>query len=177
MDAVDHLLTIAEISVAIAGFAGIIATFQFQQIEHVSRGRVLAVWMIVNISLCMAFFSVLPFALINLGLEEWLVWSISSTLIGICSVVGSPFIIRNMSLQRETLPLRILFRSLPVVQMALVVVNFLNAFGILFDHEAGPFLVIIIFSLSIVCYNFSRLLVRPLWKMVELREAINSDSG
>jgi hypothetical protein len=88
-----------------------------------------------------------------------------------------PFIIRNMSLQREALSVRILFSSFPVVGMALVVVNFLNAFGILFDHEVGPFLVIIIFSLSLVCYNFSRLLMRPLWKMVEQREAVPSEKG
>jgi hypothetical protein len=36
MEAVDSLLTVAEISVALAGFAGIIATFQLRQIEHVS---------------------------------------------------------------------------------------------------------------------------------------------
>ena len=50
MEQIDQLLTIAEISFALAGFAGVIATFQFRQQERVTRGQAISLSMIVNIS-------------------------------------------------------------------------------------------------------------------------------
>jgi hypothetical protein len=174
MNVIDNLLTIAEIAVALAGFAGIIATFQLGQIEHISRGRVLALWMVVNISLGVGLFSLLPLGLINFGFEDGVVWAISSTLIAIVSIIEVPFIIRNMNLQRENYSVRIVFYSIELVGFVLVVVNFLNALGIVFHREFGPFLAIIIYSLFLVGWNFSRLLMQPLWKMVEEREGLAS---
>ena len=177
MDVVDSLLTVAEISVALAGFAGVIATFQLGQLEHLSRGRVVAVWMIVNISLFMAFFSVLPFFLVQLGLEEKTIWAISSALMVVYLFAYSPIFFRNVNMSPETLPIRILFLSFPIFGLALLVANLLNALGIIFDQELGPFLAAVIFSLCIVSYNFSRLLMRPLWKLVEKREVMSSAEG
>jgi len=177
MNETDNLLTIAEIAVALAGFAGIIATFQLGQLEHISRGRVLAVWMVVNISLGVGLFSLLPLGLINFGIEAEVVWAISSALMAIVSIIQAPFIIRNMNLQRENFSVRIVFYSIELVGFALVVVNILNALGIVFHREFGPFLAIIMYSLFLVGWNFSRLLMRPLWKLVEKRERLTSDSG
>ena len=177
MDVVESLLTVAEISVALAGFAGVIAQFQLGRLEHVSRGRVAAVWMIVNIGFFGAFFSALPFFLVQLGFEEKTVWAISSALMVVYAIAYSPFFLRSIDLSRETLPVRILFISYPFFGLALLVVNFLNALGILFDQESGPFIAAIIFGLYLVCYNFSRLLMRPLWNMVKKREAMSSDEG
>lgn len=177
MEMVEHLITVAEISVALAGFAGIIATFQLWQIEHVSRGRVLALWMVVNISLRMAFISGFPLVLLGFGVDGGVVWAICSALLAIGSITESPFIIRNMNLQRENYSTRILFGSLMAVGAILVVINILNALGVVFHNEFGPFFALILFHLSIVGWNFSRLLMRPLWKMVEEREAATSSNG
>ena len=177
MNVIDNLLTIAEIAIALAGFAGIIATFQLGQLEHISRGRVLAVWMIVNTSLSVGFFSLLPIGLISFGLKAEVVWAISSTLIAIVSIILTPFVIRNMNLQREKISVRVVFYSIWLVGFALVVVNFLNGLGIVFHREFGPFFAIIMYSLFIVGWNFSRLLMLPLWKMVEKREGLTSDNG
>ena len=177
MEIVESLLTVAEISIAVAGFSGVIATFQLRQIEHVSRGRVVAVWMIVNISLFMALFCALPFVLVQFALEDKSVWAISSALLGVYGITIGPFVIRNMRLRREKLQVRILFTSLPIIGVALVVVNFLNSLGIIFSQEAGPFLALVVFLLSLACYNFARLMMRPLWKMVNQREAMSSSKG
>ena len=133
--------------------------------------------MIVNIGLFMAFFSALPFLLVQFGLEEKSVWAISSTLIAVLSLLASPFIIRNMSLARETWPTRIWFASFPIMGLILIVLNILNALGIIFDQQIGPFLAAVAFYLALVCYNFSRLLMQPLWKMVRQREAMSSTEG
>jgi len=177
MEMVEHLITVAEISVALAGFAGIIATFQLGQIEHVSRGRVLALWMVVNISLRMAFISGFPLVLLGFGVDGGVVWAICSALLVIGAITGTPFIIRNMNLQRESYATRVLFSAIMAVGALLVVINILNVIGVIFHSEFGPFFALIMYQLALVGWNFSRLLMRPLWKMVEEREAAASSNA
>ena len=56
MDASKLLLVGIEVSVAFAGFAGVIATFQFKDAVRIDRGDVVGVTMIVNFGLWCAFF-------------------------------------------------------------------------------------------------------------------------
>lgn len=83
MNEIEQFLTIAEVSAAPAGFAGIVATFLFGQQANIYRGHVLALSMIVNISLVGAFFSVLPLIFLNCGMAEQDVWSLCSALMGV----------------------------------------------------------------------------------------------
>lgn len=176
MDAANQLLTLAEISIALAGFSGIIATFQFQQEAHISRGQVLSLSVIVIISLAAAFCSVLPLALLNFGFAERSVWSISSFVGGVFWLAGLIFTVRKMRLDAVAPPTRILI----VLFLALVAVasmaNFLNTFGIIFDQEFGPYFAAFIYGFCLVLYNFSRLLLQPLWKIVRRQEAALSSA-
>ena len=171
MDYSDQLLTFAEISIALAGFAGIIATFQFKKEEHISRGRVLDLSMIVNISLLCAFMSVFPLALLNFGITERAVWAFCSSVAGILWLGVILFILRNMNADNVAKPLRILFAFLFIYSSSTAVILFLNAFGIIFNQEFGPYFAAFILAFFMVCFNFSRLLMHPLWKALRKQEA------
>lgn len=172
MDATNQLLTLAEISIALAGFSGIIATFQFQQKAHLSRGQVLSLSVIVIISLAAAFCSVLPLALLNFGFEERAVWSISSFLGGVFWLLGLIFTIRNIRLDAVALTTRILIGFFLALVAVASMANFLNTFGIIFDQEFGPYFAAFLYGFLLVLYNFSRLLLHPLWKVVRRQEAV-----
>ena len=79
----DLLLVGAEVSVAFAGFSGIIATFQFRDATLIKRGDIVALTMIVQFSLLCAFFSVFPVLLSIFGIDGTTVWSISSALVAL----------------------------------------------------------------------------------------------
>lgn len=170
MDAANQLLTLAEISIALAGFSGIIATFQFEEKKHISRGHVLSLSVIVGISLAAAFCAVLPLALFNFGFEEPMVWSISSFVGGVLWLSGSIFTIRNLSTGTVKLPTKVLIHVFIALSVSAAMANLLNTAGIVFDREFGPYFAAFIFGFCLVLYNFSRLLLHPLWKVVNEKE-------
>lgn len=167
MDTSSQLLTFAEISIALAGFAGIVATFQSRQQGGISHGRVLDLWIIVNVSLAGAFASVLPLVLLNFGVQEPKVWSICSSLMGINQLAFSYFLFRKTRLNLFKLSIRVLYLFLFFISLITAIANFLNASGLVFDRELGPYFVTIIFNFWIVGMSFSRLLMRPLWKSIQ----------
>ncbi len=81
MDGSDQLLIITEVSVALAGFAGVVSAYQYKEGVHLRRGDALGIAMMVNIGLVDAFFSLLPLMLFGLGIGETLSWKLSSALI------------------------------------------------------------------------------------------------
>ena len=175
MDAADQLLTLAEISVALAGFAGIIASFQFRQDVHFSRGKVISLAIIVYISLGGAFFAGFPILLMNFGLSEADVWKWSSLLIGINQILVGAFLWRNSPISDWVSISRIMFISLFTLSGVLAICNLMNAFGYIFEKSFGIFFAIYMFNLGIVCINFARLMMVPLWRA--LREDGNSAIG
>ena len=166
MDQIDQLLTIAEISVALAGFAGVIATFQFRQNDRVKHGHAISLSMIVNISLVGAFFAALPIGLLNFGIDESQVWSISSFLFGINQIIFIIYIYRNMTLDLLDTPIRILFASFFIIGTLIAIANFLNSLGIGFSRVYGPIFLTFLFNFALVGFIFSRLLMYPIWKSV-----------
>ena len=78
MEPSDFLLVGIEVSVAFAGFAGIIATFQFSDRTKIKRGDVVGLTMIVQNSLLAAFASALPLVLYTFDLSDETIWSLVS---------------------------------------------------------------------------------------------------
>lgn len=173
MDAADQLLTLAEISVALAGFAGIIATFQFGKQTAVSRGYALSLSIVIIISMAAVVCSVLPLALINFGFEGRSIWAISSFVGGLFWLAGSIFTFRNMSVRKFGLANRIFFIALLTLAVVSSIANFLNAFGIVFDQEYGPYFAAFLFGFFLVLYNFSRILLIPVWAGVDQRKVVD----
>ena len=171
MDESDLLLVGIEVSVAFAGFAGIIATFQFRDGAGINRGHIVGLMIIVNFSLMCAFFSVLPPLLSILRFDDATIWSIGSVLACIYIPNRMYHIHRNMSVVAVRRSTRLLFQALFGVAALLFASNALNVSNQVFHREPGPYIAGIVFGLGVVGYMFARLLLRPLWRALREQEA------
>ncbi len=173
MESTDLLLVGAEVSIAFAGFAGIIATFQFRGAERVRRGDVVGLAMIVQLSLNCALLSALPLLLSTFKLEAATIWTICSLYGGTYTVYTMQSVHRNMRGATQQWTLRLLFGSFQAVFASVVFIQFLNASNLIFHREPGPYIAGIVLGLGLVGYMFGRLLLRPLWIAVSEQEAAN----
>ncbi len=173
MFASDLLLVGAEVSVAFAGFSGIIATFQFRDETRIKRGDIVALSMIVQLSLLGALFSVFPFLLSIFGLEDATVWTISSVF-GAIAAAGCMYSVdRGMRNAVRKKSLRFLFGTMQGITFLFILAMTLNAVDVVFHREPGPFIAVLVWALALVGYMFGRLLLRPLWRGVHEQEAAN----
>lgn len=173
MEATDLLLVGAEVCVAFAGFAGIIATFQFKDIRQIKRGDVVGLTMIVQISLGCALLTVIPILLSIIGIDDGTVWSTCSAFGASWGAYTMYIVDRDIRGAVRRTSLRILFGGLQGVAGLLIISLILNTVDIFFHREPGPYLVGLILCLSLVSYMFTRLLLRPLWRAVRKQESAN----
>ena len=171
MESLDILILAVEASIALAGFAGIIATFQFGEGQDVRRGDAVGLAMIVQFSLLVALASAIPIGLFSLGLEEEIIWTASS-------VTGAMLIVPGLRANRKSLggvkskaKLRPFFMFGHIVSSCFIVVYVMNVLGIVFHRESGPLICANIWFLSLAGFMFSRLLLRPVWRNVRKQEA------
>jgi len=170
METNDLLLVGTEVSVALAGFAGIVATFQFRDDESIKRGDVVALTMIVQLSLGCALLTIIPILLSIIGFDEERLWVV-------CSLIGAAWgayhmyiVDRGMRGAVRRTSLRILFGGFQGVFGIIVASLLLNTVDIFFHKGPGPYLIGIVLCLSLVGYMFTRLLVHPLWQTIGMRE-------
>jgi hypothetical protein len=174
MDESALLLVGIEVSVAFAGFAGIIATFQNRDEAKVDRAHVVGLTMIVNFSLMGAFFCALPLLLSVLRVEETTIWATSSGLQCVYTLNRMHYIHQNMSVVALRSSSRLLFRILQGGASLIAIALALNAANQVFHREPGPSIAAIFFGLGLVGFMFARLLLRPLWRVVREREGASS---
>lgn len=173
MEITDLLLVGMEISVAFAGFAGIIATFQYRGGKQAKRGDVIGIAMIVNLSLGCAFLSSLPLLLSTFNIEAETIWTVCSLFTAFYTLYVMQSINRNLQRAVKKLATRLLFGSFYVAGSCSVLAQFLNAADLVFHREPGPYIIGISYGLSLVGYMFGRLLLHPLWVGVREQEAAN----
>lgn len=171
MEAADILLVGAEVSVAFAGFAGIIATFKFRDGQKISRGNFEGLSIIVNFGLGGAFFSVLPLVLSLFGMADKATWSISSLIFGCYLCYHFYSLLMGTRASNMKSSTKIFFSGVFVVAAATIIAVFANAAGIIFSQEPGPYVATIMFGLGLVGLMFSRLLLRPLRRSVQTQAA------
>jgi hypothetical protein len=126
--------------------------------------------MIVYISLVAALFCAVPLVLINFEVNERITWAISSGLMGINISIFIFYVWRNTRLVALHPVSRIIYIAFFLAAVILVAMNTLNALGIIFNREYGPYFLSYVFCLFLVGFNFARLLLRPLWKAVKKLE-------
>ncbi len=171
MDASELLLVGIEVSVAFAGFAGVIATFQFRDAVKIDRGNVVGLTMIVSFGLWCAFFSTLPLILSIFEIEPETIWVICSGIGAIYMSYAIYFIHKSMQGAVASLTTRLLFGTFQGIAALSVISMILNASDSVFHKEPGPYLASICYGLFLVGYMFVRLLLRPLWKTIRAQEA------
>ena len=170
----DILLVGIEASIALAGFAGVIATYQINDVTRIRRGAVVALTAIVQYSLLAALVCAIPLILHTFGVQGETLWAISS---GIGAILlasmayNSARSMRGATTKKSSFLLYLLLQGLGAL---FVLANILNAFDLAFHREPGPLVVGIFHALSVAGINFSRLLLLPLWRIVREQEDANS---
>jgi hypothetical protein len=174
MDISELLQLGIEASIALAGFAGVIATYQIGEGRRIGRGTVAAVTVITRCSLLVGLACALVLLLRTFGVDGSTLWGVSSA-IGAVMMASVAFSIAR-SIQGETYrrSSRILYLLLQSVGGFVVLGLILNAAGLVFDREPGPFIAGAVYGLSLAGIMFSRLLLKPLWQMVRELERANS---
>ncbi|QFT54233.1 hypothetical protein [Microbulbifer sp. THAF38] len=168
---IDQLLHIIEIAIVLAGFAAMVATFQSRKVETITRGHVVSLAMIVYISLFSALLSAFSLALLNFHLKPGYVWSISSALMGVATTGFIVYLWKKRHFKFVSTIMRLTYYGLFGIACFVVIISALNAAGIFFEREFGPYFMAYICNIFFVGFAFARLLMRPLWKSVEKKEA------
>lgn len=172
MNGTEQLLVITEVSVALAGFAGVVAAYQYKDGTNVTRGDALGLAMLVNIGLLDAFFSVLPLAIFNVGVSEQVTWMISSGLMCVNYSIFTYYVVSNMKrVKVRKMSSKLAYAFLYIAGAGILIINILNTLQINFHGEFGPFFLSLILPLILAGYMFARLILRPLWRNIHAQES------
>jgi hypothetical protein len=174
VDVFDLLMVGVEASIALAGFAGVIATYQINDVTMVRRGPVGALTVIVQYSLMAALTCGVCLCLSAFGLTGKDLWATSSLVGATLIMIGAYNIAKLMSGAITKRSIKMLFLSLQGIGVIITLALILNALDLVFHREPGPFIVGIMYALSVASYMFSRLLLLPLWRIVHEQEARDS---
>jgi hypothetical protein len=153
------LLTTAEVAVAFAGFASVVTVFRRR--EHVGwvPGDVLRFQLMIASSLAAVFFALLPFAIEFLGATEPVVWSSASGLLGLYLAVSLARIgRRTRRLTRSEALHPWISGSFGVGVVVALALQALNAVGVVFERELGPYFLGLLYLLVLAGVSFGRML-------------------
>lgn len=157
----DVLLTLAEISIAFAGFASVVAIFQ-KETEDDRAFDLFRFWTMLEFSLATLAFALLPFPLHFLGLSESTIWGIGSASV-ILFIAGHQFVVGRWirsddpGVAASVTPTLSFMAA--VVYLVIVVLQILNLLGLGFERSFGPYLA----GLSLLLFGAGVNFVRLVW--------------
>lgn len=161
MQGSDVLLTICEVSIAFAGFTSIVGVMGQRAGGAWDSEDSFRLWLMIESSLAMLFFSLLPFAIHYLSFGDSTVWGVSSGAMAAFLVLHMAVVVPRLApLQRaggwSTRRFEPLIGLLIVATFA---VQSLNAIGIGFERNFGAYLLGLILFLGLGSMHFVALLV------------------
>ena len=155
------LLTIAEISIGFAGFAGIVALFGRRAAGSWSAVDRLRFNSLVKLALTSLFAALLPLASYYVAADHVSPWRLSSALFGVHLLFDCLRGIRGTLEARASKDseanIHLSFILTGLVGLASVLL-FLNALGIVFQGNGAPYLFALFLVLSLTGFFFGRLL-------------------
>lgn len=160
MEAEGVFLTIAEVSVAFAGFSGVVAVFRRRSIGEWRSGDILRFWQMMEVSLSGVVFSLLPFVFHYSGLSAAATWAACSALLAfVSSVQMGRAVFRTVKAAGSDGSISLRFTGLfLLIGVVIVLLQVGNVLGIVFNRAVGPYLVGVFWQLSLACVLFWRLL-------------------
>lgn len=153
-------MTIAEVSVAFAGFSGIVAIFGRRSPGRWRTGEILRFWQMIEVSLSAFVFSLLPFVFHYAGLSDAATWAACSGLLAfISSVQMARAGFRTVKAVGTDPSIKLGF-TIPFLLFGVVIVllQIGNVLGVVFHRELSPYLIGVFWQLSLACVLFWRLL-------------------
>jgi hypothetical protein len=152
IEAEGSLQTLAEVSVALAGFASLLVVLRRGSAASVSEGEGADLFVVVGGNLLVLVFSLLPLPLHHLGASDASTWRISSALLAAALLLGYVAILqRRAALLRAGIQPSFPRLSRISVQTPLIVVALLifNSTGLFGGPGAGAYLLALLLLLSL----------------------------
>ena len=158
----DVLLTIAELSIAFAGFASIVVAFQHGEPSTWPPAVPVRLRAMIESSLGTMFCSLLPFLLYYWGIDGAALWSASSAIasaaLAILTVIfyqrARPFLGGGLS--------KTFTFTVAAVAVVVIVLQISNVLGVPAPANFGNYLAAIIWSLGVAAMVFLRLVIHPI---------------
>ena len=168
-------MLVVEVAVALAGFAGIVGSFQYRSGAKIPRGDVLGLELMIVLSLITAVCAILPVALFNFGVGETTLWSICSSV----SVVAYAIYIFNIKRKFRNILVsnrisRILFEVFFAAAYLTALANIVNVLDVGLHRGYAPYFVALVVPNCVSAYMFVRLVIRPLWRSIHEKSTIGS---
>jgi hypothetical protein len=156
VDPAAVLLTLAEVSVAFAGFASLIAILGLRTDTGTKAFDLLRYWVMLEFSLAALALSLLPLLLTFLGIAEVVIWRGSSALVALFVLIHHIVVVRlyfrrEPALRRATHPANLIGANLTYA--ALVLTQVANALGFL-DPPFGWYLLGLLLVLFVASAHF-----------------------
>ena len=159
IDPSEVLLTFAEVSVAFAGFASVVAIFQRNRVGSGDEFDAFRFWVMLEFSLAALLFSLLPFVLRSMGIDGGALWSTGGGGL-ILFVVVHTVLSTRLRWQGNPIVLGSLTPAMSAVAFAafsiIVAVQTLNIVGV-FGRSFGGYLAGVFVLLFGASVNFVRL--------------------
>jgi hypothetical protein len=155
----------------LAGFAGIIATFQFAGDKEIRRGDAVGLTMILQFPLLTSLICSFANLLYSFDLKETTLWAICRAISAVLQAWASLGVQKSMRGVDKTQSFGRLTMILQTPSLVLILINVMNASDIFFHREAGPIIASIVYTLSVAGFMFSRLLLIPIWRSVRKQQA------
>ena len=161
MDAEDTLGILAQIGVALAGFAGIVGALAGEKLRPMHPEVWLPFWALISSGLGVVFVALFPFLLHYFGAPDNIVWAASSAFLFVLAATNLAFFLpRILRASRNGVFRRIRTVAIPVdsASFLVLVTQALNTVGIGFAQSVGGFLVGLYLLLLMSVLNFAFLL-------------------
>ena len=158
----DILQTFAEVSIALAGFTSIMAVLGSRAAGDWREVDLFRLWQMLGNSLGCVLFSFLPLVLHKLRFTEEISWAIASAGLGVFLILrlaSAAREVRQLPAEQLTEMSSLYFRGLGILGLVVSAVLFLNAVGVAFQREVGPYLLGILYLVGICAFQFTRLLL------------------
>lgn len=161
----DALFALAQVSIALAGFTGVVVVFggRSGQWHALDRYRIVT---ILWLSLGPAFLALLPSGLEMLGIRGTALWRLSSLVFVLFATGAVIVLVRQYRLldteSRSAQPFLMKIINRFILAPVFFAAQVFNALGIWFGPDAGAYFVGLLFLLMMAAYAFARtVLVRP----------------
>ncbi len=159
MDHEDILLTLAEVSVALAGFSGVVAVFGRRDPGTWSFADRFRFFALVHTSLSSLLLCIIPFGLLAFSLAEETVWSALSALFVVYNAVVGFFTSRHFLAASSSERAEFTSGVMPVMFAIFSPILVLSIYNVAVLGTFGPFLVALIYLLVQSSFLFARMLV------------------
>jgi hypothetical protein len=154
------LYTIAEVSITLAGFSGVVVAFRLRGLDSWSPTELRVLWLLIGDSFLTCLFSLLPFPLVLADWSQDAIWGLCNALLGSWYIVGNLLALQgerkeHVSQQLTTVPvITPIFRAIFVIAFAMGIALWMSAWDLVVPRGQAMYVFGLIVLLAFAAVEF-----------------------